>query len=65
MQLFEFMIASGIFIEADVDMMTLQFYSPIYTLLTLCDREPDREAEALKLLEKHLRQFSLIYGGNK
>lgn len=59
------MIASGAFIQADVDMMTLQFYSPIYTLLTLCDRQPDREQEALELLAKHFRQFTMIYGGEK
>ncbi|MCQ2522352.1 MAG: TetR/AcrR family transcriptional regulator [Lachnospiraceae bacterium] len=61
--LFQLLMANGEFISADVDVMTLQFYAPIYMLLTLCDREPDREAEALKLLEKHFRQFSKIYGG--
>lgn len=63
-ELFQCMIRNGAFDNADADMMALQFYSPIYMLLTLCDREPDREAEALKLLEKHIRQFSRIYGGN-
>ncbi len=63
--LFQFMVSSGAFVPADIDVMTLQFYSPIYVLLTLCDREPDREEEALKLLEKHFRQFSEIYGGAK
>ena len=63
--LFQFMIASGAFKFADVDMMTLQFYAPIYMLLTLCDREPDREAQALELLEKHFRQFGKIYGGTQ
>lgn len=61
--LFQLMVTNGVFKEEDVDMMTLQFYSPIYMLLTLCDREPDREAEALELLKKHIRQFSKIYGG--
>lgn len=63
--LFQYMVTNDAFINADVDVMTIQFYSPIYLLLTLCDREPDREAEALRLLEKHLRQFSVMYGGNK
>ena len=61
--LFQFMIGNGAFIESDLDAMTLQFYSPIYMLLTLCDREPKREEEALKLLEMHFRQFSSLYGG--
>lgn len=61
--LFQFMVLNGAFIDADVDVMTLQFYSPIFMLLTLCDREPVRENEAINLLEKHFRQFSSIYGG--
>lgn len=43
--------------------LTLQFYAPTFMLLTLCDREPDRENEAINLLEKHFRRFSSIYGG--
>ncbi len=47
--------------KEDEQIMALQFYSPIYLLLTLCDREPQREEEALQLLEKHIRQFSRMY----
>ena len=47
--------------EADAGIMALQFFAPIYMLLTLCDREPQREPEALELLDKHIRQFSRIY----
>jgi AcrR family transcriptional regulator len=63
--IFSLMISNGSFRDANVDVMTLQFYSPIYMLLTLCDREPEREQEALELLEAHLRQFSSMYGGAK
>ena len=42
--------------------MTLHFYAPIYYLLTICDREPEREKEALKLLDEHIRQFDKLYG---
>ena len=41
----------------DPEVMTLQFYAPIYLLLTMCDREPAREEEALVYLERHIRQF--------
>ena len=60
--IFQLMASGGAFVNADIEVMTIQFYSPIYMLLTLCDREPDREEEALELLEKHFRQFSKIYG---
>ena len=45
----------------DADVMALQFFAPIYLLMTVCDREPQKEAEALETLEKHIRQFSRMY----
>lgn len=63
--LFQLLVSNGAFVNVDIDVITLQFYSPIFMLLTLCDREPDRENEAIHLLEKHFRQFSFIYGRNK
>ena len=56
------LVAQGLLAADDVSVMTLHFYSPIYMLLTVCDREPEREKEALKLMEKHIRQFDKIYG---
>ena len=51
----------GLFRPANADIMALHFYAPLYLLLTLCDREPEREPEALRLLEQHIKQFNLIY----
>ena len=45
----------------DANVMALQFFAPIYLLMTVCDREPQREAEALQILEKHIRQFNRMY----
>ena len=47
----------------DADIMALQFFAPIYLLMTVCDRQPEREKECLQKLEKHIRQFSRIYKG--
>lgn len=41
------------------DVMALQFYAPIYLMLVLCDVHPEREEEALKKIEEHIRRFSL------
>ena len=60
--LFGFMVTSGVLKTDNVQIMTLHFYAPIYYLLTICDREPDREPEALKLLDDHIRQFDKLYG---
>ncbi len=48
----------------DADIMALQFFAPIYLLMTVCDRQPKREKECLRKLEKHIRQFSRIYKGD-
>lgn len=53
--------ASGGLNTESVDVMTLQFFAPIYMLLTMCDRTPEREEEALKILEGHIRQFNRLY----
>lgn len=59
--IFSMLAAGGVIAQGDTDVMALQFYAPIYLLLTLCDREPQREAEALKRVEQHIRQFTKIY----
>ena len=56
------MSQTGILQTDNVEIMTLHFYAPIYMLLTVCDREPKREKEALKTLEAHIREFNRLYG---
>ena len=58
------LVTQGLLVADNIPVMTLQFYAPIYMLLTVCDREPDREQEVLKLMEKHIRQFDKLYGRN-
>ena len=59
--LLRLLISGGYMKNEDADVMALQFFAPIYLLMTVCDREPNREAEALQSLEKHIRQFSRMY----
>lgn len=58
------LVAQGYLAADNVPIMTLQFYAPLYMLLTVCDREPEREQESLELMEKHIRQFDKLYGRN-
>ncbi|MBQ8314598.1 MAG: TetR/AcrR family transcriptional regulator [Lachnospiraceae bacterium] len=60
-RIFSMLGTCGLFRPANADVMALHFYAPLYLLLTLCDREPAREPEALQLLEQHIRQFNQIY----
>ena len=61
--LMRMMIMQGLMKAEDEQIMALHFYAPMYLLLTVCDREPEREAEALQLLEKHIKQFNKMYKG--
>lgn len=63
--MFATLSSKGILKDCDPKVTALQFYAPMYMLLTMCDREPQREAELTALLEQHIRQFSIIYGGEK
>lgn len=59
--IFTLILASGVFKNVKPNIMALHFYAPIYMLLTVCDRQPEREKEALQLIEEHIRQFNFIY----
>jgi len=59
--LFSEMINQGFMKQADPNLMALHFYSPIFLLLNKYDGIPEREKEALDLLEKHIDQFELMY----
>ena len=60
--IFAYISASDGFINADPNIMALHFYAPIYMMLTMCDRQPEREKEALQLIEEHIKQFRAVYG---
>lgn len=60
--MFAMLTAQGLVKNEKANIMALQFYAPIYLLLTVCDRNPEKEKEALNTLEEHIRQFNRIYG---
>lgn len=59
--LFSMLCLKGVLKEENPNVMALQFYAPIFMLLTLCDRDPNREAEFTALLEQHVLQFTKLY----
>ena len=60
--MFSMLCEKGVLRKYDPNVMALHFYAPIYFLLTVCDREPQREKESTELLKLHIRQFSRVYG---
>lgn len=59
--LFREMIEQGFMRKADPEIMALQFFAPIFVLLNKYDCVPEKENEAIELLEKHIDQFDMIY----
>lgn len=59
--LFAEMMRQGYFKEGPPRIVALQFYAPFYMLLCQYDTMPDKEAEALELLNKHIEQFAAVY----
>jgi AcrR family transcriptional regulator len=52
---------TGVYVDADPMVMALQFYSPLYLLLSKYDNQPDKYEEALSFLEKHITTFNKTY----
>lgn len=60
-KLFGLLTQMGVCKPEDAGIMAIHFYAPIYLLLALCDRQPEREREALDILERHIKQFNRLY----
>ena len=54
-------IRQGRLLDRDAEMMAAQLCLPISVWINLCDREPDREAETMAMIERHIRQFFKLY----
>lgn len=59
--LFGEMIRQGGFRKVDSEVMAINFYAPIFFLLNKYDQEPDKEDEALQVLERQVLEFCRIY----
>ncbi len=60
-KLVRFLTDEKIIMSDNIEITAAQLCLPITTLIGLCDREPEREAEIIKLIENHIRQFLKIY----
>ena len=55
------LISLGVLRDDDPEIMAAQLCLPITVWLSLCDREPEREAAVMERMEKHIRQFFRLY----
>lgn len=58
---FERMMANGVLKEGDPAMLAFSYTAPVSSLVHLCDREPDRRAEALQRIEAFVRYFISVH----
>ena len=59
--LVRFLIRQGRLAGPDPEVMAAQLCLPVSMWINLCDREPEREADVLELVERHIRQFFELY----
>ena len=60
--IFEIMIENGSMKKDDPEMMAFAFTSPITALIHYCDREPEKEPEILRKIERFTEHFIRLYG---
>ena len=55
--IFRALIAAGEITAEDPNALAMLYVSPVLTLIGICDRQPEREAECLDQLKRHVSLF--------
>ncbi len=55
------MMDKGLYVQGDPEILATAYYSPVLVQLEYCDRNPEAEENALKVIERHIREFNRIY----
>ncbi|MBR2844039.1 MAG: TetR/AcrR family transcriptional regulator [Oscillospiraceae bacterium] len=61
-RIFSGMMEKGLLREDDPEMLAFAYTAPISALIHLCDREPEKTADAIKKIEAFSRHFTATYG---
>ncbi|MCI2056394.1 MAG: TetR/AcrR family transcriptional regulator [Oscillibacter sp.] len=60
-RLFAGLIHADVMKNGDIHSMALQYVCPILISLSVCDRQPELEAQAMSQIDAHIRQFMSAY----
>lgn len=60
-QIFRAMMDSGVMCKSDPELVSMTFAAPVSLLIQMCDREPEREREAIERIEKFFHFFAEEY----
>ena len=55
--IFRALIAAGEIQEEDPEVLAMMYMAPVLTLIGICDRQPEREAECVEKLRRHVELF--------
>ena len=64
-RIFTAMMEKGLLRREDPGMLAFAYTAPISSLIHLCDREPEKTAEAMKRVEAFSRHFIKTYGASE
>ena len=63
--IFRALISAGEITAADPETLSMTYVAPVLTLIGVCDRQPEREAECLDKLKRHVYLFyNMVHGEN-
>ena len=55
--IFRRLMAAGVLKENDADTLAMMYIAPVITLISICDRQPEKEEECLEKLRAHVSLF--------
>lgn len=61
-RIFQEMMDNGIMEQDDPKLLSMSFAAPVSLLIQMCDREPEREQEAMERIEIYFRYFAEQHG---
>lgn len=62
--IFRVLISAGEIKAEDPEALAWMYVAPVLTLISVCDRQPEREDECLERLRKHVQVFYRMVHGN-
>ena len=62
--IFRALIAAGEIRAEDPDALAMMYVAPVLTLISVCDRQPERESACMEKLSRHVRiVFRMVHSG--
>ena len=63
--IFENLMDKGVMIKGDADIIALVFMAPVTLMIQMCDRQPEKKAEAIETISRHFDMFTERYFVNR